>query len=143
MLLHLKAGDGDLPLIMEPALLTRCACISYEIYHSALVSDVFLFNHSFKTDSISEDYLLLLLYCYYYRYYLNNVFSSILPAGSLCGGRDNTCESGAVQPSCYSGETGGSRGVFHCFISLNILLHCSIYLQYVMLFYLGEKNTSL
>ncbi len=38
MPLHLKTGDGDLPLIKEPALLTRCACISHEIYRPALVS---------------------------------------------------------------------------------------------------------
>ncbi len=33
MPLHLKTGDGDLPLIKE---LTRCACISHEIYRPAL-----------------------------------------------------------------------------------------------------------
>ncbi len=36
MPLHLKTGDGDLLLIKEPALLTRCACISHEIYRPAL-----------------------------------------------------------------------------------------------------------
>ncbi len=37
MPLHPKAGDGDLVPITEPALLTRRACISHEIYHPALV----------------------------------------------------------------------------------------------------------
>ncbi len=34
--MEVKTGDGDLLLINEPALLTRCACISHEIYHQAL-----------------------------------------------------------------------------------------------------------
>ncbi len=36
MPLHLKTGDGDLALIKEPALLTRCACISHAIYRPSL-----------------------------------------------------------------------------------------------------------
>ncbi len=36
MLLHLKAGDGDLLLITVPALLTRCAWISHSINRAAL-----------------------------------------------------------------------------------------------------------
>ncbi len=40
MPLHLKAGDGDLPLIMEPALLTRCAGQSHAIYFPALCACV-------------------------------------------------------------------------------------------------------
>ncbi len=38
MPLHLKTGDGDLPPITEPVLLTRCACISHEKYRPALLS---------------------------------------------------------------------------------------------------------
>ncbi len=44
MPLHLKTGDGDLPLIKEPALLTRCACISHEIYRPALLARVSWIN---------------------------------------------------------------------------------------------------
>ncbi len=37
MLLHLKAHDGDLLLITEPALLTRCAWQSHSINRAALI----------------------------------------------------------------------------------------------------------
>ncbi len=37
MPLHLKAGDGDLPLIVEPALPTRCAWSPRSIYRPALI----------------------------------------------------------------------------------------------------------
>ncbi len=45
MPLHLKTGDGDLPLIKEPALLTRCACISHEIYRPALIQSNKILEH--------------------------------------------------------------------------------------------------
>ncbi len=44
MQLHLKTGDGDLALIKEPALLTRCACISHEIYRPSLTGYCILIN---------------------------------------------------------------------------------------------------
>ncbi len=40
MLLHLKAGDGDLLLITEPALLTKCAWQSHSINRAALLPSV-------------------------------------------------------------------------------------------------------
>ncbi len=36
MVLHLRAGDGDLPLITEPSLLTICAWSLHVIYRPAL-----------------------------------------------------------------------------------------------------------
>ncbi len=41
MALHLKAGDGDLQLITEQALLTRCARSSHSIYRPALKKSSF------------------------------------------------------------------------------------------------------
>ncbi len=40
MLLHLKAGDGDLLLITEPALLTRCAWLSHTIHFDLNINNV-------------------------------------------------------------------------------------------------------
>ncbi len=58
MPLHLKTGDGDLPLIKEPALLTRCACISHEIYRPALKGScdfLWQFSHNCKFSSQNWD----------------------------------------------------------------------------------------
>ncbi len=35
--IKLKAGDGDLLLITEPSLLTRCARLSHVIYRADLI----------------------------------------------------------------------------------------------------------
>ncbi len=46
MLLHLKAGDGDLMLITEQALLTKCAWKLHSINRAALFNAHFCNDHS-------------------------------------------------------------------------------------------------
>ncbi len=48
MPLHLKAADGDLLLITEPSLLTRCTWLSHAIYRAALQVNTFWGSHQIR-----------------------------------------------------------------------------------------------